>query len=53
MNDKLQQWYKRIKEYKEKERQHIPLTKDEQEDWDFMQQKLDDWESDYDMPEGG
>ena len=40
-------WYKKMDEYKEKVRQGIPLTKDEEADWDFMDQKLDDWRSDY------
>lgn len=43
----LDSWYKKIEAYKEKASKGIPLTKEEQEDWDFMNEKLEDWRSDW------
>lgn len=42
----LDNWFKKIEEYKQKQKLGT-LTKEEQEDWDFMEEKLEDWRSDY------
>lgn len=43
-------WKKKIAEYEQKDRLGT-ITKEERENWDFMQQKLDDWHSDYEVKE--
>jgi hypothetical protein len=44
--DTIARWRKKIDEYKTKIKSGEKLTQEEKDDWDFMEQKMDDWESD-------
>lgn len=53
MNSTLAEWYVKMAEYREREARGEKLSKEERDNWNFMQDKIDDWASDYDMREGG